>query len=347
MSATALLGLGNLGLNALGTVGNLGMGFAPLLLEMQRGRQMQADPNLAYMRNQAMSDWQHGAGLPAQGYQPVPDMPLFGDFGQQIGQRVSQTHPILGSLIQGLGAQSQQPATQGASRVSGTKDQGGGAAPASQAVQRRGQTYDAAFDRYGRMGSSWDQGGQMGSLLNQMLANPESMGPGVQHSLIQGGIQSMDQNLGGARRQLGEQMGASGWGGSGLHDRAMMDLEAQRMQMGSDLRRNVGTQAAMQNFQDRMSTFGMGMQGQQAQQALLANLLNAQQNQMQQQMQLQQLAAAQAYAPHTGGGSLGAPMIQPQLMQSPFPSVQQQPQQSSGMGSMLPQMLGQMQGYFG
>jgi len=131
----------------------------------------------------------------------------------------------------------------------------------------------------GAQQQSWapPQGGPAQSNYQSLMANPMSMNQGVQDQLYNRGQQGIDMDTANMQRRLREQSASSGFSGSGLLNQNLMATEADRMRNLSNLRRDIGIEAARTNTADLQQAAGMqlGAEGQ------LANQI-AQQNAMQQ-----------------------------------------------------------------
>ena len=107
--------------------------------------------------------------------------------------------------------------------------------------------------------------------LNHIMRNPESMGAGVQAQIFNAAADSRDRMLADQQRQIKEGLAGTGMSNSGLQQSLLNQARSSRNTDLTDAMRQIYTQAAMQNFQDRLNVAGLG----QSQQGLQANLANS------------------------------------------------------------------------
>jgi len=107
--------------------------------------------------------------------------------------------------------------------------------------------------------------------MNYLMANPESMGAGVQAQMFNAAADARDRMLTDQQRQIKEGLAAQGMGSSGLQANLMGQAQNARNSDLTDAIRNIYTQAATQNFQDRLNVAGLG----QNQQGLQLNAANS------------------------------------------------------------------------
>lgn len=107
--------------------------------------------------------------------------------------------------------------------------------------------------------------------LNHIMRNPESMGAGVQAQIFNAAADSRDRMLADQQRQIKEGLAGTGMSNSGLQQSLLNQARSSRNTDLTDAMRQIYTQAATQNFQDRLNVAGLG----QSQQGLQANLANS------------------------------------------------------------------------
>ena len=107
--------------------------------------------------------------------------------------------------------------------------------------------------------------------LNHIMRNPESMGAGVQAQIFNAAADSRDRMLTDQQRQIKEGLAGTGMSNSGLQQSLLNQARSSRNTDLTDAMRQIYTQAATQNFQDRLNVAGLG----QSQQGLQANLANS------------------------------------------------------------------------
>jgi len=107
--------------------------------------------------------------------------------------------------------------------------------------------------------------------LNHIMRNPESMGAGVQAQIFNAAADSRDRMLADQQRQIKEGLAGTGMSNSGLQQSLLNQARSSRNTDLTDAMRQIYTQAATQNFQDRLNVAGLG----QNQQGLQLNAANS------------------------------------------------------------------------
>ncbi len=107
--------------------------------------------------------------------------------------------------------------------------------------------------------------------LNHIMRNPESMGAGVQAQIFNAAADARDRMLTDQQRQIKEGLAGTGMSNSGLQQSLLNQARSSRNTDLTDAMRQIYTQAATQNFQDRLNVAGLG----QNQQGLQLNAANS------------------------------------------------------------------------
>lgn len=107
--------------------------------------------------------------------------------------------------------------------------------------------------------------------LNHIMHNPESMGAGVQAQIFNAAADARDRMLTDQQRQIKEGLAGTGMSNSGLQQSLLNQARSSRNTDLTDAMRQIYTQAATQNFQDRLNVAGLG----QNQQGLQLNAANS------------------------------------------------------------------------
>ncbi len=122
--------------------------------------------------------------------------------------------------------------------------------------------------------------------LNHIMRNPESMGAGVQAQIFNAAADARDRMLTDQQRQIKEGLAGTGMSNSGLQQSLLNQARSSRNTDLTDAMRQIYTQAATQNFQDRLNVAGLGLKG-------LQHQLNAANSAYQQQQGLANTALQQ------------------------------------------------------
>lgn len=185
-------------------------------------------------------------------------------------QTTNNTGTRIGSMIQSMTPQQQAeaqnttrtaqpysaPMTQPATGSSGTPVTTAVPAAATTAVNPAVQTQQA-INQAAQPNTSINDGRTQ--LLQQLLANPTSFTPQVQQQIMQGLTGQADLNLQGQMRSINEDAAARGLSQSGIPIQSGMQAYDARNSNLMDAQRQLGSQAALQNFQDMGNTANLAL----------------------------------------------------------------------------------------